>query len=60
MRYSHFIKGIPSKLLYISTGNIENKILTDLIEEHLDNILELFDIYDLIELNNKGIIIHEK
>ena len=57
---SHLITGKPAKLLYISTGNIKNKNLMELIENHFDKIILLFEIYDLIELNNEGIIVHEK
>ncbi len=57
---SHLIKGVPSKLLYISTGNIRNKNLMDLIEKYFDEIIQLFLIYDLIELNNEELIAHEK
>jgi len=57
---SHIIQGIPGKLLYVTTGNINNKNLMILIEKYFDRIIELFDIYDLIEINNDEIIGHEK
>jgi len=57
---SHLIQGIPAKLLYISTGNITNKKLLLLIDKYFTTIVRLFDIYDLIELNNDEIIGHEK
>ncbi|MBP7478781.1 MAG: DUF5615 family PIN-like protein [Chitinophagales bacterium] len=56
---SHLILGSPRKFLYISTGNIINRDLMKLIENNLDNIIDLFTIYDLIELNNNAIIAHE-
>jgi predicted nuclease of predicted toxin-antitoxin system len=57
---SHLIHGIPSKLLFVTTGNITNKDLLMLIEKYFERILQLFDIYDLIEINNEAIVVHEK
>ena len=57
---SHIIQGIPQQLLYIATGNIVNKVLLELIEKSIDSIIELFEIYDFIELNNEAIIGHDK
>ena len=57
---SHLIQGIPSKLLLITTGNIVNKELLDLFDINFDQIVQLFEIYDLIELYNEQIIVHEK
>ncbi|NJM16362.1 MAG: DUF5615 family PIN-like protein [Bacteroidales bacterium] len=58
--YSHIIQGIPTKLLLVTTGNIINKELISLFDKYFDNILQLFEIYDIIELNNDQIIGHEK
>lgn len=57
---SHLIQGIPAKLLLVTTGNIINKDLMVLFDLNFDFIEKLFDDYDLIELNNEQIIIHEK
>jgi len=57
---SHLILGIPSKLLFVTTGNIVNKELIGLIKKYFDTIVQLFEIYDLIEINNNAIIGHEK
>lgn len=57
---SHLIQGIPSKLLLITTGNIINKALIILFDNHFDRIIDLFDLYDFIELNNEQIVGHEK
>lgn len=57
---SHLIQGIPSKLLIVTTGNIPNKELLSLFEKYFETIIQLFDIYDLIELNNNQIVGHEK
>lgn len=57
---SHLIQGVPAKLLLITTGNIINKDLLRLIEKYFKDIVQLFEIYDLIEMNNEEIIGHEK
>jgi len=57
---SHVIQGIPAKLLLVTTGNITNKELLDLFDKHFETSIELFDIFDLIELNNEQIIGHER
>ena len=57
---SHLIQGIPSKLLIVTTGNIANKDLLNLFDKYFDIIIQLFNNYDLIELNNDQIVAHEK
>jgi predicted nuclease of predicted toxin-antitoxin system len=57
---SLLISGVPSKLLLVTTGNIINKELLLLFEKYFDSIVQLFDLYDLIELDNLQIIVHEK
>ena len=37
---SYYIKGIPSKLLLVSTGNIKNKVLFNLFESNIEKIIE--------------------
>ncbi|QPH40949.1 DUF5615 family PIN-like protein [Pedobacter endophyticus] len=56
---SHIIIGVPKKFLFISTGNIINRNLINLIESNLNQIVDLLSEYDLIEINNKEIIAHE-
>ena len=56
---SHLIQGIPGKLLLLTTGNIVNKDLLHLIEKYFERIVQLFETYDLIEINNEMIIVHE-
>lgn len=57
---SHVIQGVPAKLLLVTTGNIINKELIALFDKYFETIIQLFDIYDIIELNNEQIIGHEK
>lgn len=57
---SHIIQGIPSKLLLVTTGNIANKVLIQLFDNHFERIITLFDKFDLIEFDNEQIVGHEK
>ena len=57
---SHLIQGIPSKLLMVTTGTIPNKDLLSLFDKYFEIIVQLFNNYNLIELNNDQIIAHEK
>ncbi|MEX0980809.1 MAG: DUF5615 family PIN-like protein [Bacteroidales bacterium] len=57
---SHLIHGVPSKLLLVTTGNIINKALIQLFDNHFETLIDLFNSYDLIEIDNNQIIGHEK
>ena len=57
--HSHMIFGEPRKLLLITTGNIKNKILFDLIRANSKVIMRLFETCSYVELNNNGIISHD-
>ena len=57
---SHIIQGVPAKLLLVTTGNIINRDLIGLFERKFETIIQLFEIYDMIELDNDQIIGHEK
>lgn len=56
---SYHIKGIPKKLLLISTGNINNKDLLKLFQSNINLICEMFLEYSFIELDNFEIRGHE-
>lgn len=56
---SFYIKGIPKKLLLISTGNIKNSELFSLFSKNIKKIVTLFDTNDLVEMNSNDIIAHE-
>ena len=56
---SHLIFGVPAKLLFVTTGNIINKELLVLFDKYFDAIIQQFDSYNLIELDNEQIIAHE-
>lgn len=55
---SYLIRGIPAKLLLISTGNISNRILLDIMKQNWQAIKELFADAELIELDNSELIAH--
>lgn len=55
---SFILKQSPLKLFLITTGNIKNKQLLDLIRKHLPRITEEFKSNMLLELNNVEIITH--
>lgn len=57
---SHLIQGIPNRLIFVTTGNIANKDLLNIIEKYFETMMKLLEIYDLIEINNEEIIGHEK
>ncbi|HEX4951320.1 MAG TPA: DUF5615 family PIN-like protein [Blastocatellia bacterium] len=48
----------PQKLLMITTGNIANKQLLALVEQNFPTVAQLFNTYDVVELNNYFVIGH--
>lgn len=56
---SFYLQNNPERLLIITTGNIKNGKLFELVLNNLERIEELFNEYSLVELNNKEIIGHE-
>ena len=56
---SYYIKGIPPRLLFITTGNIKNHELFDLVERNFDQIKNLLETCKLVEMDNYQIIGHE-
>ena len=49
----------PKRLLMITTGNIVNKDLLVLFEQNLETAMELFNSYDVVEMNNFFLIGHD-
>ena len=56
---SYVLKSSPTKLLWISTGNIKNKELVKLFEKNFKEIIRLFKTYNLVELSNENIVGYE-
>lgn len=50
-RDSHLLGGTPARLLVVSTGNITNRDLLALFDEHLDAILAAFERSRLVHLS---------
>ncbi|HWF43456.1 MAG TPA: DUF5615 family PIN-like protein [Candidatus Kapabacteria bacterium] len=50
---------IPPKLLLITTGNITNRDLQQLMIENLKTIVPLFESYSFLELTREQLIVHE-
>lgn len=58
--HSHMINGAPKRLLMITTGNIKNHELFNLIRSNMLNIKNLFGSCNYIEMTNDGLVGHEK
>ena len=56
--HSHMLNGKPSKIMLVTTGNIKNRALFELIRANATTIESLFQSCDYIELTNNGIIGH--
>lgn len=54
----YVLKGKPSKLLLITTGNIVNKDLLVLFERNFETAMKLFHSYDVVEMNNSVVMGH--
>lgn len=57
--HAHMLLGKPQKLLLITTGNIKNRKLFDLIRSELPTVQALFETCSYVELSNEGTIGHE-
>ncbi len=49
----------PKQLLMITTGNIVNKDLIALFEQNFQTIIQLFDSFDVVEMNNSFVVGHD-
>jgi len=56
---SFLITGRPAKLLFVSTGNIANSMLEDIVRGHVAEIAEAFDTADFVELGRNTLTVHE-
>ena len=55
---THLLKRIPEKLLLISTGNISNRILLEIMKQNWLTIKTQFKEINLMELDNAELIFH--
>jgi len=56
---SFLVKGVPHKLLLVSTGNIHNRTLEDIFAKNLTAILHALEICDYVELTSASLIEHK-
>jgi predicted nuclease of predicted toxin-antitoxin system len=56
---SHLLNGSPSRLLLVSTGNISNRQLHSLFEQHINRITSALVDGRLLELTPTDLIIHD-
>jgi predicted nuclease of predicted toxin-antitoxin system len=54
---SHLLAGRPAKLLLITTGNISNRELDQLLTPHIPSLVAEFQRYSFLEMGRSGIII---
>jgi len=54
---SLLISNKPYKLIYISTGNITNKMLLDIFSKNIEQIIHHISQNRLIEITNKSIVV---
>ena len=55
---SFLLKRKPYKLLLISTGNITNVELEQLLLPQFSNVVDLFEQYSFIEINKTALVVH--
>lgn len=56
---SFVLSGTPGRLLLVSTGNISNKELYDLLVPLVESIVTEFQTHNFLELTRTGFIVHE-
>jgi len=49
---------VPHKLFLVSTGNIRNSVLEELLLEHLETIVAGFFDHDFIEIDHTALRFH--
>lgn len=57
-RDSHLLKGEPRRLLHVTTGNITNRALLDLVHHHFDQIERAFERSSYVELKEDSLVVH--
>lgn len=56
---SHLLTSRPTRLLMVATGNIPNRRLLSMFENHMESIENAFAQVSWVELNEEGLILHE-
>ena len=57
-RHSHLLRGQPSRLLAIVTGNVSNTDLLGLFNTNADRILSALDESSFVELGATSLVVH--
>lgn len=57
-RDSHLLNAKPRRLLHVTTGNITNRALLDLVRSHFNEIERAFERGGYVELRADSLIIH--
>jgi predicted nuclease of predicted toxin-antitoxin system len=55
---SHVLRGLPPKLLFVTTGNIANLDLPALFRGNLPAIIDTLEVHSFIEMDRTGLTIH--
>lgn len=55
---SYWLRGVPPKLLLISTGNISNDLLAHLMDANLPAVVAALEHNSFVELNRSSLTIH--
>ncbi|HYF03459.1 MAG TPA: DUF5615 family PIN-like protein [Patescibacteria group bacterium] len=55
---SYIVRGEPSKLLLVKTGNVRNSELLAIFEKNIEHISMIFKTQSLIELTKEEIVVH--
>jgi predicted nuclease of predicted toxin-antitoxin system len=53
------LKGIPPKLLMLTTGNIVNRDLLSLFQANFDQLEELLHSHAVVEMSNDELFVHD-
>ncbi|MEW6416423.1 MAG: DUF5615 family PIN-like protein [Pseudomonadota bacterium] len=56
---SFLITGRPASLLLVSTGNIANDKLEQIVRAHVHQIVEAFEAASFVELGRESLTVHE-
>lgn len=57
-RDGHLLRHQPRRLLLVTTGNIANAVLLELVRHHISEIERAFDRSDYVELTADSLVIH--
>jgi predicted nuclease of predicted toxin-antitoxin system len=55
---SHLLRGIPKRVFLISTGNISNPELIQIMQENLDSLEKALEEGVFVELTRTSLVVH--